>query len=112
MKKECAASASEAVALLKIQRSPTGSTRSGGEGAFRETRVAEYLISNARRTEPRIERLMGAMFFEDAGRDERQLLNGLSEFGGHASRSNGYEVNSNGGARNLQMVMVGSIAWR
>ena len=28
-----------------------------------------------------------------------------------ASRSNGYEANSNDGARNLQMVVVGSIAW-
>ena len=42
-----------------------------------------------RQTEPRIERLMDTMFLEDDGRDERQLLNGLSEFWGHASRSNG-----------------------
>ena len=28
-----------------------------------------------------------------------------------ASRSNGYEANSNDGGRNLQMVVVGSIAW-
>jgi hypothetical protein len=31
------------------------------------------------------------MFLENVGRDERQLVNGLSEFRGHASRSNGHE---------------------
>ena len=30
---------------------------------------------------PRIERLVDTMFLEDVGRDERQLVNGLSEFG-------------------------------
>jgi hypothetical protein len=45
-------------------------------------------------------------------RDERQLLNGLSQFRDHASRSNGYEANSSDGARNLQMAVAGSIAWR
>jgi hypothetical protein len=41
------------------------------------------------------------MFLENVGRDERELVNGLSEFRGHASRSNGHEANSGGGARNL-----------
>jgi hypothetical protein len=44
---------------------------------------------------------MNAMFFE-VGRDERQLVNGVSEFPGHASRSNGHEANSGDGGRNLQ----------
>ena len=33
--------------------------------------------------EPRIERFVNAMFLEDAGRDEGQLVNGHSEFRGH-----------------------------
>ena len=49
----------------------------------------------------RIERLVDAMFLENVCRDERQLVNGLSEFRGHASRSNGHEANSGGGGRNL-----------
>ena len=56
--------------------------------------------------EPRIERLMDAMFLEDVGRDERQLVNGLSEFRGHASRSNDYEANSGDGGRNLQSSLL------
>ena len=36
-------------------------------------------------------------------------LNGFAEFGGHASRSNAYEANSNCGARNLQMVRWNTI---
>jgi hypothetical protein len=63
-------------------------------------------------SKPRIEQFVDAMFLEDVRRDERQLLNGLSEFRGHASRSNGYEANSGDGGRNLQMAVVGSIAWR
>src|SRR5438105_15220974 len=51
--------------------------------------------------EPRIERLMDAMFLEDVGRDERQLVNGLAEFGGHASRSVGHEANSSDSSGNL-----------
>jgi len=51
--------------------------------------------------EPRIERLVDPMFLEDVGRDERQLVNRLSEFRGHASRSNGHEANSGDGGRNL-----------
>jgi hypothetical protein len=35
--------------------------------------------------ESRIERLVDAMFFENVGRDKRELVNGLSEFWGHAS---------------------------
>ena len=64
--------------------------------------------------EPRIERFVDAMFFEDVGRDERQLVNGLSEFGGHASRSNGYEANSVGGGRNLQLAIgrIGFLGYR
>jgi hypothetical protein len=42
------------------------------------------------------------MFFEDVCRDERQLVNGLSEFRGHALRSDGHEANSGDGGRNLQ----------
>ena len=61
-------------------------------------------------TEPRIERLMDAMFLSGC-RDERQVVNGLAEFRHHASRCNGYEANSNDGARSLQMVVVGSVAW-
>jgi hypothetical protein len=55
--------------------------------------------------EPRVERLVDVMFFENVGRDERQLVNGLSEFRGHASRSNGHEANSGDGGRNLQRVI-------
>jgi hypothetical protein len=44
-----------------------------------------------------------AMFLEDVRRDERQLLNWLAEFRGHASRSNKYEANLGDGGRNLQM---------
>jgi hypothetical protein len=49
----------------------------------------------------RIERLVNAMFFENVSRDERQLVNGLSEFRGHTSRSVGYEANSGGSRGNL-----------
>jgi hypothetical protein len=41
------------------------------------------------------------MFFENVGRNERELVNGRSEFRGHASRSSGHEANSGGGGRNL-----------
>jgi hypothetical protein len=41
------------------------------------------------------------VFMADIGWDERQVVNGLSEFRGHASRSNGREANSGGGERNL-----------
>jgi hypothetical protein len=51
--------------------------------------------------EARIERFVDAMFFEDICRDEWQLANGLSEFRGHASRSNGHEADSSGIGRNL-----------
>jgi len=54
-------------------------------------------------SEPRINRLVDAMFFENVGRDERQLVNGPSEFRGHASRSNGHEANSGVGRGNLQL---------
>jgi len=37
------------------------------------------------RPEPRIERFVDAMFFENVCRDERQLVKGLSEFRGHVS---------------------------
>ncbi len=50
---------------------------------------------------PRIERLVNAMFFENVGRNERQLVNRPSEFRCHASRSNGCEANSGGCGRNL-----------
>jgi len=52
-------------------------------------------------SKPRIERLLDAMFLEDVGRDERQLVNGFTEFRGHASRSVGYEANSGYGGGNL-----------
>jgi energy-coupling factor transporter ATP-binding protein EcfA2 len=55
--------------------------------------------------EPRIERFVDTMFFEDGCRDERQLVNGRSEFGGHASHSNGHEANSGDGGRNLQRAL-------
>jgi hypothetical protein len=54
---------------------------------------------------------MDAMFFE-VGRDERQLLDRFFEYRCHPSHSKGHEANSIDGARNLQMVVVGSIAWR
>ena len=38
----------------------------------------------------------------DGYRDERQVVNGLTEFRGHASRSDGHEVDSDAGGRNLQ----------
>jgi hypothetical protein len=52
--------------------------------------------------EPRIERLVDVMFFENVCRDERQLVNRPSEFRGHASRSNEHEANSGDGGRNLR----------
>ena len=61
----------------------------------------ERLEQTRGRPEPRIERLVNAVFFEDVGRDKRQLVNGLSVFRGHASRSNGHEANSRGVGRNL-----------
>ena len=48
---------------------------------------------------------MEAMFFEHGCRDERQLVNGLAEFRGHASHSYGYEANSSDGVRNLQQAI-------
>jgi hypothetical protein len=54
------------------------------------------------RPEPRIERLMDAMFFE-VGRDERQLLDRFFEYRCHPSHSKGHEANSIDGARNLQL---------
>jgi len=50
--------------------------------------------------EPHIKRLVDAMFLEDVGRDEGQVVNGFSEFRGHASRSKG-QANSGDGGRNL-----------
>jgi hypothetical protein len=47
--------------------------------------------------EPRIERLVNAVFLEDVGRDKRQMVNGLSEFRRHASCSNRHEANSDDG---------------
>ena len=41
-----------------------------------------------------------------------QFVSAIDSLRGNASRSNGYEANSSDGARNLQMVVVGSIAWR
>jgi hypothetical protein len=57
--------------------------------------------------EPRVKRLVNVMFLENVCRDERQLVNGLSEFGGHASRSNGHEANSDDGRRNLPRAIMG-----
>src|SRR5207253_733706 len=62
----------------------------------------ERLEQTRGRPEPRIERFVDAMFLEDVGRDERQLVNGRSEFRGHASRSDGHEADSRDGGRNLQ----------
>ena len=45
----------------------------------------ERLKQTRGRPEPRIERLVDVMFLENVCRDERQLVNGLSEFRGHAS---------------------------
>jgi hypothetical protein len=59
-------------------------------------------VRGGRLPEPeRVERFVDAMFLEDVGRDERQVVKGLSEFRGHASRSNGHEANSGNGDRNL-----------
>jgi hypothetical protein len=52
--------------------------------------------------EPRIERLVHLVFIADIGWDERQVVNGFTEFRGHPSRSNGQEANSDDGGRNLQ----------
>ena len=72
---------------------PIGRARSSPHSAWR----------NARRTGTAcVERLMDAMFLENVGRDERQLVNGLSEFRCHASRSNGHEADSGDGRGNLQ----------
>jgi hypothetical protein len=62
----------------------------------------ERLEQTRGRPEPRIERFVDAMFLEDVCGDERQLVNGLAEFRGHASRSNGHEADSDGGGGNLQ----------
>src|ERR1019366_10465739 len=51
--------------------------------------------------EPRIERLVNVMFLENICRDERQVVDVLSELGGHASRSNGHGANSGDGGRNF-----------
>jgi hypothetical protein len=59
-------------------------------------------LASSKRAKPRIEQFVDAMFLEDVRRDERQLLNWLPEFRGHASRSNKYEANSGDGGRNLQ----------
>jgi hypothetical protein len=48
-----------------------------------------------------------AMFFENVGRDERQLVNGLTEFRGHASCSVGYEAGSGGSRGNLHHAVGG-----
>jgi hypothetical protein len=61
----------------------------------------ERLEQTGGRPEPRIERLVNAMFIEDVGRDERQLENGLSVFRGHASRSNEHEADSGDSRGNL-----------
>jgi hypothetical protein len=50
---------------------------------------------------------VNVMFLENICRDERQLVNGLSELGGHASRSNGYEANSGDGGRYLPRAIEG-----
>jgi hypothetical protein len=62
----------------------------------------------------RIERLMNVMFLENVGWDERQLVNGRSEFGGHASRSNGHEANSGDSRGNLRHAIgqPGLLSWR
>jgi hypothetical protein len=58
--------------------------------------------------EPRIEQFVDAMFLEDVDQDERQLVNGLSEFWGHASCSNGHEADSGDGGRYLPRVVDGT----
>jgi hypothetical protein len=47
------------------------------------------------------------MFFENVGLDQLQVVNGLAEFRGHASRPNGHEANSGNGDRNLPRAIVG-----
>ena len=56
---------------------------------------------------PRIERFVDAVFFENVCRDERQVVNGFTQFRGHASRSNGHEANSGNSCGNLRMGSVG-----
>src|ERR1700730_1463547 len=63
----------------------------------------ERLEQAGGRPEPRIERLVDAMFLENVWRDERQLVNGLTEFRDHASRSNGHEADSGDGGRNYRV---------
>jgi len=45
---------------------------------------------------------MDATLFENVCRDQRQVVNGLSELGGYVSCSVGYEADSGDGGRNLQ----------
>jgi len=45
---------------------------------------------------------MDAMLFENVCWDQRQVVNGLFEFGGYVSCSVGYEADSGDGGRNLQ----------
>jgi hypothetical protein len=50
------------------------------------------------------------MLFENVGRDERQLVHGFTEFGGHASRSHGHEADSVDGSRNLPHDLTNKIS--
>jgi len=53
------------------------------------------------RSEPRIERFVDATLLEHVHRDERQLVNGFTEFRDHASRSNERGADSAEGRGNL-----------
>jgi hypothetical protein len=61
----------------------------------------ERLKQSGGRSKPRIERFVDPMFLEDVGRNERQLVNGRSQFRGHVACSIGYEANSGDSRGNL-----------
>jgi len=67
-----------------------------------------WYASSKRVTDRNLAWFVDTMFFEDISRDERHFVNGLFEFGGHASRSNGYEANSVGGGRYLPRAIGGT----
>jgi len=55
---------------------------------------------------PCIERFVDVMFLENVCRNERQVVNGFTEFRGHASRSNGHEANSGDRRGNLPQIAM------
>jgi hypothetical protein len=70
-------------------------------GARTLCNLAPLLQANGWQIGPRIEQFADAMFLEDVRRDERQLVNGLSEFPGPRFVLRWIEADSVYGSRNL-----------